>query len=151
MNNIAQIDSSNTDKLLNTLDNENLRRSIIVAALKEAANVINDKTRENFKASISGASHYSKYIRKPFYQGVTTSVDKNLMETKVSIMPDFRMKFFEKQIKERFYKKKGSNTVHRTGTVKANHFFKNAITSTQSLVEQTLKRIIDNKLSEYIK
>lgn len=149
MNNIAQIDSSQTDKLLNTLDNENLRRSIIVAALKEAANVINEKTRENFKASISGASHYSKYIRRPFYQGVSTSVDKNLMETKVSIMPDFRMKFFEKQIQERSYKK--NNKIHRTGVVSAKHFFKNAITSTQSLVEQTLKRIIDNKLSEYIK
>lgn len=149
MNNIAQIDSSQTDKLLNSLDNENLRRSIIVAALKEAANVINDKTMENFMASISGASHYSKYIRKPFYQGVSTSVDKNLMESKVSIMPDFRMKFFEKQIQERSYKK--NNKIHRTGVVSAKHFFKNAITSTQSLVEQTLKRIIDNKLSEYIK
>lgn len=149
MNNIAQIDSSQTDKLLNSLDNETLRRSIIVAALKEAANVINDKTRENFRASISGASHYSKFIRRPFYQGVITSVDKNLMETKVSIMPDFRMKFFEKQIQERSYKK--NNKIHRTGVVSAKHFFKNAITSTQSLVEQTLKRIIDNKLSEYIK
>ena len=149
MNNIAQIDSSQTDKLLNSLDNETLRRSIIVAALKEAANVINDKTRENFRASISGASHYSKFIRRPFYQGVSTSVDKNLMETKVSIMPDFRMKFFEKQIKERSYKK--NNKIHRTGVVSAKHFFKNAITATQSLVEQTLKRIIDNKLSEYIK
>lgn len=149
MNNIAQIDSSQTDKLLNSLDNETLRRSIIVAALKEAANVINDKTRENFRASISGASHYSPYIRRPFYQGVSTSVDKNLMESKVSIMPDFRMKFFEKQIQERSYKK--NNKIHRTGVVSAKHFFKNAITSTQSLVEQTLKRIIDNKLSEYIK
>ena len=149
MNNISQIDSSQTDKLLNSLDNENLRRSIIVAALKEAANVINDKTRENFRASISGASHYSKFIRRPFYQGVSTSVDKNLMESKVSIMPDFRMKFFEKQIQERSYKK--NNKIHRTGVVSAKHFFKNAITATQSLVEQTLKRIIDNKLSEYIK
>lgn len=149
MNNIAQIDSSQTDKLLNSLDNETLRRSIIVAAIKEAANVINDKTRENFRASISGASHYSKFIRRPFYQGVSTSVDKNLMESKVSIMPDFRMKFFEKQIQERSYKK--NNKIHRTGVVSAKHFFKNAITSTQSLVEQTLKRIIDNKLSEYIK
>ena len=149
MNNIAQIDSSQTDKLLNSLDNETLRRSIIVAALKEAANVINDKTRENFRASISGASHYSPYIRRPFYQGVSTSVDKNLMESKVSIMPDFRMKFFEKQIQERSYKK--NNKIHRTGVVSAKHFFKNAITATQSLVEQTLKRIIDNKLSEYIK
>ena len=149
MNNIAQIDSSQTDKLLNSLDNETLRRSIIVAALKEAANVINDKTRENFRASISGASHYSKFIRRPFYQGVSTSVDKNLMESKVSIMPDFRMKFFEKQIQERSYKK--NNKIHRTGVVSAKHFFKNAITATQSLVEQTLKRIIDNKLSEYIK
>ena len=149
MNNIAQIDSSQTDKLLNSLDNETLRRSIIVAALKEAANVINDKTRENFRASISGASHYSKFIRRPFYQGVSTSVDKNLMETKVSIMPDFRMTFFEKQIQERSYKK--NNKIHRTGVVSAKHFFKNAITATQSLVEQTLKRIIDNKLSEYIK
>lgn len=149
MNNIAQIDSSQTDKLINSLDNETLRRSIIVAALKEAANVINDKTRENFRASISGASHYSKFIRRPFYQGVSTSVDKNLMESKVSIMPDFRMKFFEKQIQERSYKK--NNKIHRTGVVSAKHFFKNAITATQSLVEQTLKRIIDNKLSEYIK
>ena len=149
MNNIAQIDSSQTDKLLNSLDNETLRRSIIVAAIKEAANVINDKTRENFRASISGASHYSKFIRRPFYQGVSTSVDKNLMESKVSIMPDFRMKFFEKQIQERSYKK--NNKIHRTGVVSAKHFFKNAITATQSLVEQTLKRIIDNKLSEYIK
>ena len=149
MNNIAQIDSSQTDKLLNSLDNETLRRSIIVAALKEAANVMNDKTRENFRASISGASHYSKFIRRPFYQGVSTSVDKNLRESKVAIMPDFRMKFFEKQIQERSYKK--NNKIHRTGVVSAKHFFKNAITATQSLVEQTLKRIIDNKLSEYIK
>ena len=146
MNNIAQIDSSQTDKLLNSLDNETLRRSIIVAALKEAANVINDKTRENFRASISGASHYSKFIRRPFYQGVSTSVDKNLMESKVSIMPDFRMKFFEKQIQERSYKK--NNKIHRTGVVSAKHFFKNAITQTQSQVEETIKKIIDNKLQQ---
>ena len=146
MNNIAQIDSSQTDKLLNSLDNETLRRSIIVAAIKEAANVINDKTRENFRASISGASHYSKFIRRPFYQGVSTSVDKNLMESKVSIMPDFRMKFFEKQIQERSYKK--NNKIHRTGVVSAKHFFKNAITQTQSQVEETIKKIIDNKLQQ---
>ena len=146
MNNVSQVDSSQVDKLLSTLDNEALRATIINAALKGGAEVIQQKAQQNFRSSIKGASNYSKFIRKPFYQGVKTIVDKGLMTAIVSIMSDYRMKFFEKQIQERSYKK--NNKIHRTGVVSAKHFFKNAITQTQSQVEETIKKIIDNKLQQ---
>jgi hypothetical protein len=50
------------------------------------------------------ANHVSKYIKAPFVDGIVLKGDKAYCEARVSIMKDFRMKFFEKGTEDRYIK-----------------------------------------------
>lgn len=140
-------DSRQVDDLLNILDDDEIKKKVLLDGLRAGGKVLQDATKSNFKAAMGeAASHYSRFINRPFYEGVTLKADKAYTEVTVSIMSDYRMRFYEKQIKQR-QTKKGYNR----GVVEAKHFFANARNSTEGAVNDAISRAIKISLDKYIK
>lgn len=154
MNNIVQIDSKQVDELLDTLSDDEFKRKVLFDAVKEGAKTLQQNTKKLFRQSMGdSATHYSKYIRKPFEEGVSVKGDKAYIEASVSIMNDFRMKFFENGTKER--KTKGRKIVgytslrklkrdgkgHNTGSIKPLYFFKKARENETAITDAMIKSI----------
>ena len=161
----VKIDTSQVDRLLNALDDEDNKRDILFNAVKDGAKVLQQQAKQSFRREIgNAATHYSKYIRKPFEDGITLKGDKAYCEAIVSIMSDFRMKFFETGTKQR--KTKGRKIVgyanerqtrlkregkgHDTGAITATYFFRNARTQSETAINEAMKQSIDNALKKLI-
>ena len=69
--------------------------------------------------------------------------DRAYLEARISIMKDFRMKFFEKGTTQR-QTKKGYNR----GSMVGKYFFKSAVESSQGSIEAAIQKSIDNSLSK---
>lgn len=145
MSNIkVKIDSQKIDRMLDILDDDDIKKEIIFKGLKEGGRVLQEKGQSSFKNKMGSAStHYSPYIKKPFYEGVKLITDKAYNEVVVSIMSDYRMRFYEKQIQNRFTKK-GYNR----GIVTANHFFRDARMSAEEEINDAILNKIDQELKK---
>lgn len=157
---VAIIDSRQVDDVLKALSDDELKRKIIYDALKAGAKVLQQNTQALFRQSMGeSASHYSKYIRKPFEDGVTVKGDKAYIEASVSIMNDFRMKFFEKGTKQRTTKgrkitgytekhkliREGKG--HNTGAIKPLYFFRRA-RQNETGITYAIEKSINNALNK---
>lgn len=140
---MIDVDSSQVDNLLDKLGDDDLRRGIIFKAVKAGAKVLQNATKNYFKSEVgAAASHTSPYIKAPFYEGVIMKGDKAYLEARVSIMKDFRMKFFEKGTDQNRQTKKGYNRGGMTGKF----FFKKATDSSKGSIEAAIQKSIDNSL-----
>lgn len=157
---VATIDSRQVDDLLKALSDDELKRKILFDGIKAGAKVLQQNTQKLFRQSMGeSASHYSKYIRKPFEDGVTVKGDKAYIEASVSIMNDFRMKFFEKGTKQRTTKGRkitGYTEKHRliregkghhTGSIKPLYFFQRA-RQNESAITDAITQSINNALKK---
>lgn len=157
---VAKIDSRQVDDLLNALSDDELKRKILFDGIKAGAKTLQQNTQALFRQSMGeSASHYSKYIRKPFEDGVTVKGDKAYIEASVSIMNDFRMKFFEKGTKQRTTKgrkitgytekhkliREGKG--HNTGAIKPLYFFRRA-RQNETAIKDAIMQSIDNALNK---
>lgn len=141
----ANIDSTQTDKFLDSLLDDNKRNGIIYKALSAGAKVLRDTAKSYFKSAVGGiADHVSPYIKAPFSEGIVMKGEKAYLEVRVSIMKDFRMKFFEKGTTPNRTTKKGFNRGGMTGK----YFFKNASQSSSGQVESAIQKSIENSLSK---
>lgn len=141
---MIEVDSSQVDNLLDKLGDDDLRRGIIFKAVKAGAKVLQNTTKNYFKSAVGeAASHTSPYIKAPFYEGVIMKGDRAYLEARVSIMKDFRMKFFEKGTNQR-QTKKGYNR----GSMMGKYFFKNAVDNSQGSIEAAIQKSIENSLSK---
>lgn len=158
MNNVVEIDSRQVDELLNTLSDDEFKRKVLFDAIKEGAKTLQQNTKKLFRQSMGdSATHYSKYIRKPFEEGVTVKGDKAYIEASVSIMNDFRMKFFEKGTRERTtkgrkivgyissHRLKREGKGHSTGSIKPLYFFKQA-RENETAINDAITQSINNAL-----
>ena len=142
----VDVEKSQVDELFNKLDDDDLRRQIMLEGLKGGARVLTERTKELFKTRMGeAATHYSRYIKKPFYEGVRMTVDKAYNETIVSIMSDFRMRFFERGTKDRTTKK-GYGRGHLT----AKHFFRDARNSSENEIYDAMNKDINKAFTKYI-
>lgn len=154
MNNVVEIDSRQVDELLNTLSDDEFKRKLLFDAVKAGAKTLQQNTKKLFRQSMGdSATHYSKYIRKPFEEGVTVKGDKAYIEASVSIMNDFRMKFFENGTKQRTTKGrkivgyvssrklKREGKGHNTGSIKPLNFFKKARENETAITDAMIKSI----------
>lgn len=154
MNNVAQLDSTQIDELLNTLSDDEFRRKLLFDAVKAGAKTLQQNTKKLFRQSMGdSATHYSKYIRKPFEDGITVKGDKAYIEASVSILNDFRMKFFENGTKQRTTKGrkivgyvssrklKREGKGHNTGSIKPLNFFKQARENETAITDAMIKSI----------
>ncbi|MBR5012899.1 MAG: hypothetical protein IKY15_03055, partial [Clostridia bacterium] len=107
------------------------------------------------------ATHYSRFIRKPFDEGITVKADKSYCEATVSIMGDPRLKWFEKGTNDRYTKGrkitgyaqgqrnrlKREGKGHWTGRIGANYFFKEARQNT-NIIDDAMTQSINNALKK---
>ena len=160
---VAKIDSRQVDDVLKALSDDELKRKILFDAIKKGAKTLQQDTKKLFRQSMGeSASHYSKYIRKPFEDGVTVKGDKAYIEASVSIMNDFRMKFFEKGTKQRTtkgrkivgyinsHKLKREGKGHNTGSIKPLYFFKQA-RQNETAIKDAIMQSINNALRKLSK
>lgn len=160
MSNIAKIDSRQVDEMLDTLSDDEFKRKVLFDAVKEGAKTLQQNTKKLFRQSMGdSATHYSKYIRKPFEDGVTVKGDKAYIEATVSIMNDFRMKFFEKGTRQRTtkgrkivgyissHRLKREGKGHNTGSIKPLYFFKQA-RENETAINDAITQSINNVLSK---
>lgn len=157
------IDGKQVERFIDNLSDEQLKRKIIFNAIYSGAKELQSATQSFFKNAMGeSASHVSKYIRKPFYEGVTVSGNKAYLETVVSIMKDFRMKFFEKGTNERYIKQTGHSDYSRKkkryikntgkpnyrGKIIGKHFFKDATQTNKERINYAILQSIDNAIKK---
>lgn len=166
MSNTVKIEANDVYQTLNKLSDDELRRSIIFKAIYAGAKRLQAHTQEYFKSSMGdSANHVSRYIKKPFFEGVTVKGDKAYLEAVVSIMKDFRMKFFEKGTQERYIKQRGHSDYSRKkiryikntgkpnyrGRIKAKHFFADARKNMSYLMNSVCMESIRKNLEKILK
>lgn len=135
------------EEALTFLEDDEQVNNILFEGLKAGGKVLQESAKSFFKQKMGEpASHYSRFIKKPFYEGVKLITDKAYGDVIVSIMSDYRMRFYEKQIQLR-RTKKGYNR----GIVKANHFFSDARNNSDSEIEKAIYDKIEQKLNNTLK
>lgn len=162
MNNNVQIDSAQVDNLLDKLMDDELKRNILFKAVKEGAKVLQDNTKKSFRSVMgAAASKPNSWNGKAFSDGITLKADKAYCEAVVSIMGDYRLKFFEKGTKQRRtkgrkivgYASNGRNLKregkgHYTGAIKAKYFFKDARNQSETAIDEAMIKSIQTALNK---
>ena len=101
MNDIVHVDAASVDSLFRKLDDDELKNKILYDAVMSGAKTLQQAAQQNFRKELgAAASHPSPYLKgnKPLYEGVSVKGEKAYIEASVSILNDFRLKFFEKGI-----------------------------------------------------
>lgn len=156
-NHIANIDTSALEGILDNLNEDN-RRLAMLSALRAGGKVLQQNTQESLNKKLgSGATSTSERNKYPMNKGVRLIVDKDYNEVVVSIMKDYRLRFFESGTDQRYLKKdhpkdeKHRKTLHKgeyRGNIKALNFFSEARQNDgpvcDAIVEELAKQI--NKL-----
>lgn len=157
-----EIDLEQVNRMLEILDDEEIKKDVLFKAVKAGAKVLQSTAKDYFKQRMGeSANHISKYIKAPFFEGVIIKGDKAYCEVRVSIMKDFRMKFFETGTEDRYIKQSGHSDLqkgrHQTNTGKHNYrgrigakwFFKDARTASDSQINEAMIKTVDNQLKKY--
>lgn len=166
MNDIVTINSQQVDDLLNKLSDNDQKNKWLYDAVMSGAKVLQQAAQQSFISKVDGASHSSPYLKghKPFYEGVSVKGDKAYVEASVSIMNDFRMKFFEKGTDERYTKSrkitgyqsdgkhlKREGEGHYVGKIEATYFFKSSRDSSDAAINEAMLQSIDKSIKNAIK
>lgn len=145
MSNSIKVTTRNFDRWFKKVGNPEWTGAVIYYALKSAGKAIQLKARELFKGKVGEtATHPSPYVNwgkgGQFYEGIQISGHKDAKELCVSIMGDYRLKWFESGTEERY---KGARNRGRmtevlksrgnlsTGSMKPLYFFKEAVETAQ--------------------
>ena len=166
MSDTVIINSQQVDDLLNKLNDKDQKNKWLYDAVMSGAKVLQQSAQQSFIRKVDGASHNSPYLKgnKPFYEGVSVKGDKAYCEASVSIMNDFRMKFFEKGTDERYtksrkitgYKSDGKHLKregegHYVGKIEATYFFKTARDNSDAAINEAMLQSIDKSIKNAIK
>ena len=167
MNDIVLVDAASVDNLLKKLDDDELKNKILYDAVMSGAKAIQQPAQQRYRKEVgAAASHPSPYIRgkKQFYEGVSVKGEKAYIEASVSILNDFRMKFFEKGTAERYtkgrkitgYAENGRNLKregkgHYTGKITARNCFATARNSSEKNINDAMLSSIEKSLKNAIK
>ena len=159
MNDTVKIDTTQVDNLLDTLDDQEVKNNILFEAVKAGAKVLQQTTKNYFRQKVGEtATHYSRFIQKPFEDGIIVETNKSYCEAKVSIMGDHRLKWFEKGTQDRYTK--GRKIVgyqrnrairegkgHWTGRMTGQYFFRDARQDTNR-IDEAMAQSINNALNK---
>lgn len=122
-------------------------------ALRAGASILVKETKRKLKSHLGKAtSQKNRWNGKTLQSGIRSSVSKDGQSAKVSIMGDFRLKFFELGTQERRLRK--GNHPSR-GKITSLYFFRDAKNNTEkeifdsmeNLISQSIQRIV-NKYSK---
>lgn len=138
----VQINDQAVQNLFNALSPES-RQSILLKALKAGGDQLARDTKAQLRAKLgAGASTPNRWNGKTMESGIKAKTDKAYTEVSVSIMGDFRLKFFEKGTKVRTTRKTKANR----GSITALNFFAAARAD-----EQNISNTISNSITESLK
>lgn len=137
---------------------------IMKRATSQAAEIVKKRAKENLRGVTNRAKSRYTNIKRGWYaivkkgkvvgyrtleQGIRSKYhaagknkDDDAGFTKVNIMGDFRLRFFEGGTKERYKKSNGGNTGHMTAT----NFFTKAISETEDEATKRMAMIIETNL-----
>lgn len=157
MSNIVTIDSKGLDDLFAAVDEEHIK-PVIMKSLQDFGNVVKEDTQNRLIAKMGDAANRTTYrkssdgggkLNKPMTKGVKVTRDDGYEKVVVSILKDYRLKWFELGTKMRkllrtgakdrtrgrmsgdrryLYRKKGKENFYKAGSnrgqIKPLHFFK---------------------------
>lgn len=133
----VQVDDTSVQNLFNALD-DNSRKNILFTALRKGGRKLASQTRTQLKAKLgAGATSLNRWNGKTMESGIKLKADKDYCEVSVSIMGDFRLKFFEKGTRQRSLRRGGANR----GSIKPLNFFREAR-------QMNIDDVINNSLNE---
>lgn len=141
MSNVTVNDRA-VQNLFQTLNPEN-RKKVLLTALKAGGEKLASNTKIQLRSKLGmGASTPNRWNGKTMESGIKYKADKDYCEVSVSIMGDFRLKFFERGTKIRQTRKTKANR----GSIKALNFFAAARAN-----ESDITDTIDNSITESLK
>lgn len=127
-----------------------IQSRIVINGLKRAGNVILQQAKSNWKSTKKNKSK-TDYSAYQFRSEEIKKSNKNV-GVKVGIPKSynsFKIKFIEAGTKERSYTKNGKQ--HNTGSLKATHFWRNAVESKQEQAEGLISESITKSLNQAMK
>lgn len=151
MSNGVNIDSSQVDRLLDALSNDELKQKILFDAVKEGAQVIRRNAVSNLTSRMSNSANLVKNIK--------VKGDKAYTKAKVNVM--YLARFFEAGTNDRYtkgrkitgidenskrYALKREGSGHFTGSIKPLYYFRDAVEGSEAEVNEAMARSIDNAL-----
>lgn len=111
--NEAPIDTSGVSSLLSSLAAE-VKDGMLLKALQKGGKALQEQTQRQLLTSLPAANHPThthvgtRTTHGPMVKGVTNKTDKAYSEVRISILGDFRLKWFETGTKERTLKRTGA-------------------------------------------
>lgn len=139
MSNVV-VDDTQVQNLFNALDADSSKQ-ILFTALKKGGQKLASQTKRSLKAKLgAGATSPNRWNGKTMESGVRLKADKDYCEVSVSILGDFRLKFFEKGTAQRRLRRGGANR----GMIKPLYFFREAR-------QQDIDDTINNSITESLR
>lgn len=139
---MIEVDSKEMLKLFSNLKPRN-QSKVFKKALKQAGQILVKETRQTLRRSgIKGITKkHPEWKGISLNSGIKIGKQKKDDETKVHIMGDFRLKFFEMGTKRRVYTTKNGKT-HNTGSIRGINFFSRAKAVKEKEVFESINRLI---------
>ena len=139
MSNVS-IDDTSVQNLFNALDADS-NKEILFTALKKGGQKLTSQTKRSLRAKLgTGATTPNRWNGKTMESGVRLKADKDYCEVSVSILGDFRLKFFEKGTAQRRLRRSGANR----GSITPLNFFREAR-------QQDIDDVINNSITESLR
>lgn len=136
----VQVDDTQVQNLFNALDADSTKQ-ILFTALKKGGQKLASQTKTKLKAKLgAGATSPNRWNGKTMESGVRLKADKDYCEVSVSILGDFRLKFFEKGTVQRRLRRGGYNR----GAITPLYFFRDAR-------QQDIGDTINNSITESLR
>lgn len=155
MNDFSCTIETDINTLFKELNKEN-RDKVVLSALKKGGEELQGLTKENLKKVLGAAASSSNHWQ-PMEKGIRLIVDKDYNTVIVSILKDFRLKFFESGTDERYLKKDHIKSDGRLlkkgsyrGKIDAKHFFADA-RNNEGEIFSAIENALNEELNKLIK
>lgn len=159
-----EVDDSSIKEVLDKLtDDDFIKKQVLLNSLKKGGQVLREETIQKLRSKLGeGADRKSKRLEYPMTKGVRVITDKEYEEVIVSIMKDFRLKWFEKGTTERFTKGKitgrtmvgkrvkytrDNNKVYR-GKIGGLGFFGEALNQSEGAIITAINTAFENEINK---
>lgn len=149
---MIEVDDRQVISLLDDLTGREIKR-VQRQVLRQSGNILVKQARVNLRQNVRNTNKRSRF-GKSMQSGIKQRIIKNNgdFESKVHIMGDFRLKFFELGTQERHTKSAKSLAGYRrgkgrrTGRIKPLYFFKRAKNTTEPIIFNNINRRISESI-----
>lgn len=100
--NTVNIDYKDLQKKLDSILLDSKRQKAIMDSLYEGGKVLKENTKQSLIAKLGSGATSGEHYKKPMTAGIKVTKDDVVMRVVVSILKDFRLKWFENGTDERY-------------------------------------------------